>query len=126
MSQALRRTYAYLSLDNAEPSPVLPLALSSALTRTALQPLIKHPATTTSSRRRFYLPSYSSILAPRRLLLRHSLHSDHHILPPFKPGRNLYRRVLKQEFLRATKKVTKEAVTTNDLTTTDDKWLVSV
>lgn len=127
MPQALRRTYASLSLDTAEPSPVPPSTLSLALTHTALQPImIKHPATT-SSRRRFYLPRYSSLLGPRRLLpLCHSLHPDHRILPPFKPGRNLYRKVLKQEYLRTTKRLTTEAITTNDLTTTDDKWAVAV
>lgn len=129
MPQALRRTYASLSLDIPQPSPVPPSVLSPALTRKALQPIMKHPATT-SSRRRFY--RHSSLLGPRP---RHSLHPDrpdHQIVPPFKPGRKLYRKVLKQEFLRATKKVTMEALTTtndSDLTTTDDiddKWTVAI
>lgn len=136
MPQPLRRTYAVLSLDTAQLSPV-PAVLSSVpapvlsppLTRTALQPIIKHPTTTSSPW--FYFPRHSSLLGPhrpRQLHLRHSLHPDNQIIPPFKPKRNLYRKVLKKEFLRATspKKVTMETSTTDDQITTDDNWPVAV
>lgn len=107
----LQRTYASLNLDmldTAQPSPALP---SPTLMRTVMQPTIKNP--TTSSHRRFYPPPRHSSLLGK-------------IIPPFKPGRNLYRRVLKREFLRATKKAMNdtETLTTDDVTT-DDQWPVA-
>jgi hypothetical protein len=156
----LRRTYAsaLLSLDslsepteNVHHTTTQPLALSTAPSvpsptpmTLALQPMKKLPAT---SFRRSYLhtlPRRSSLLGPRQsseasdsLLLRWSLHHwslhpDRQIVPPFKPGRNLYRKVLKREFSRATKKATMndmKAVTIDDRTanfTTDSDLTANV
>lgn len=143
----LRRTYAFIGLNSLsdlseptknvhhtaeQPSPVPPPVPSATLTGTAdmtmqaLQPIINHPC------RRFGLPPHrSSLLGPRQpSLLRQSLHPNPKVVPPFKPGKKLYRNVLNREFLRATKKATPSdmeaptGLTTNDLTT-DDQWPVS-
>jgi hypothetical protein len=112
----LRRTYASanLTLDSLSESTenvqhtVQPPTVAPVLSpTTVLQPIINLPAP--SSRRRFsrYLYRQSSLLSPRRLPpLRRSLHADRRIIPPFKPGQNLYRKVLNQQFLGATKKAT--------------------
>lgn len=130
----LRRTYASASLafdnlseptQNVHHSTAHPSSVSPTPT-VLVRPIIKLPAT--SSRCRLLLPLQSSPLGPRQALLRHSSHPERQIFPPFNPGRGLYRKILKQQFLRATKKATMEGLAclaTNDLTTittTDDQW----
>jgi hypothetical protein len=119
LDMPLRRTYASLSLDTpseftvnthdtTSAQSVLPVpSPTPALQPKVGKPIVKLP--NTSSRFR------SSLLSPRRSLLRvhcRSSHLDRQIFPHFKPGLNLYRHVLSREFLRATnlKKATMDNV----------------
>jgi hypothetical protein len=103
LTQAPCRSFELTSVQPLPVAPSVPFPTS-----TALQPVINLP--TASSRRRF--SSY--------------LHPDRQILPPFKPGPNLYRKVLNRQFLRVTKKV----LTTNDSdltqTTRQDPFFASL
>ena len=120
----LRRTYASASLalsglpgptENVHHATLQPSPMAASVsfpTPTALhalQPIINLPAASS--------PRQSSLLGPRRLPLRRSLHPNRQIIPPFKPGKNLYRKVLKRQFLLATKKTT-----TNYFTTKQDPF----
>ncbi|KAF8806953.1 hypothetical protein BYT27DRAFT_7338903 [Phlegmacium glaucopus] len=116
----LRRTYASLSLDtlsqsavnmhdtSAQSVPSVPSMTPAVLQ--ASQPkggtrIVKLPST--SRRSSLQGPRRSSLLGLRRPSLHHrSSHPDRQIFPHFKPGVNLYRKVLTQEFLRVAKKTT--------------------
>lgn len=105
----LRRTYASQDLSFNIPSQSAVNMHDSSVSSESVpspaapvvQPKVGKPAVK--------LPSFqASPLSPRRSMLhRWSLQLDHQIFPPFKPGLNLYRFVLKREFLRSTRKARK-------------------
>jgi hypothetical protein len=104
----LRRTYASASLafenvhHTVQPSPLAPTVLSP--TPTALKSIINLPATSSRNRLSSHLlPRQSSLPGPRLPLRFRQLHPDRQIIPPFKPGQGLYRRILNRQFLHATK-----------------------
>ena len=114
----LRRTYASASLafenvhhTTVQPLPVTPTVLSP--TPMALKSIINLPTTSFRNRVSSHLiPRQSFLLGPRLPLRFRLLHPDRQIIPPFKPGQGLYRKILKRQFLRATK----NSLATNDLT----------
>ena len=107
----LRRTYASASLafenvhHTVQPLPLAPTVLSP--TPTALKSVINLPTASSPSRNRFSSRRQSSLLGPRLPVRFRQLHPDCQIIPPFKPGQGLYRRVLNRQFLRARKNITK-------------------